>query len=49
MNTCTGPIQKYLQGVLARMKMVQFGIALNLAAHDILKKQNKSLKKNYGI
>ena len=42
MNTYTGPVQKHLQGLLAKMKTVQFGIALNVAAHNIL-------KENYGI
>lgn len=41
-NTYTGPMQKHLQGLLAKIKTVQFGIALNVAAHNIL-------KENYGI
>lgn len=42
MNTYTGPIQKHLQGLRAKIKTVQFGNALNVAAHNIL-------KGNYGI
>lgn len=42
MSMYTGPTQKHLQGLLAKMKTVQFGIALKVAAHNIL-------KENYGI
>lgn len=42
MDTYKGPIQKHLQGLLAKVKTVQFGNALNVAAHNIL-------KENYGI
>lgn len=41
-NTCTKPIQTGAEGAGCQNETVQFGIALNIVAHNIL-------KENYGI
>lgn len=42
MNTYTGPVQNTCRDSMPKMKTVQFGIAVHVADHNVL-------KENYGI